>query len=334
MIRAVVSKMSCERDRKKAYAVDLRHRIIWQRYGMSLLAREISTNLCISVGTVYNICRLYTKTGAVDSFKPNRTATRVLSPSDELVLIGLILAHPTLYLIEMRTKLFNIIRKTVSSSTICRILHRHGITRKKVQQIALQRSYILRGDFMAEMSLFSVHQLVWIDETGCDKRNFVRKMGYALRGERPVSTIIMNRGKRISAIAAMCSDGVIALELGEGTNNGEKFYEFVRGQLIPEMSQFDGCASKSVVIMDNSSIHHVREVHEILNAAGILCIFLPPYSPDLNPLEELFSYVKYYFKCHEDILQAVTDPKPIIKAAFQSVTKQDCLGWISHSGYM
>ena len=57
-------------------------------------------------------------------------------------------------------------------------------------------------------------------------------------------------------------------------------------------------------------------------------------SPDLNPLEELFSYVKYYFKCHEDILQAVTDPKPIIKAAFQSVTKQDCLGWISHSAYM
>ena len=89
---------------------------------------------------------------------------------------------------------------------------------------------------MAEMSLFSVHQLVWIDETGCDKRNFVRKMGYALRGERPVSTIIMNRGKRISALAAMCSDGVIALELGEGTNNGEKFYEFVPGQLIPEMS--------------------------------------------------------------------------------------------------
>ena len=69
-------------------------------------------------------------------------------------------------------------------------------------------------------------------------------MGYPLRGERPVSTIIINRGKRISAIAAMCSDGAIALELGEGTNNGEKFHEFVRGQLIPEMSQFDGCASK------------------------------------------------------------------------------------------
>ena len=292
---------------------------------MSLPATKISTNLCISVGTVYNICRLYTKTGAVDSFKPIRTATRVLSPSDELVRIGLILAHPTLYLIEMRTKLFNIIRKTVRSSTICRMLQIWNNT-EKVQQIALQRSFIMRGDFMAEMSLFSVHQLVWIDETGCDKRNFVRKMGYALRGERPVSTIIMNRGKRISALAAMCSDGVIALELGEGTNNGEKFYEFVPGQLIPEMSQFDGCASKSVVIMDNSIIHHVREVHEILNAAGILCIFLPPYSPDLNPLKDLFSYVKYYFKCHEDILQAVTDPKPIIKAALSVSNKTKLLG--------
>ena len=88
-------------------------------------------------------------------------------------------------------------------------------------------------------------------------------MGYALRGERPVSTIIMNRGKRISAIAAMCSNGVIPLELGEGRNNGEKFYVFVRGQLIPDMSQFDGCASKSVVIMDNSSIHHVTSNEKI-----------------------------------------------------------------------
>ena len=57
--------------------------------------------------------------------------------------------------------------------------------------------------------------------------------------------------------------GVIPLELGEGRNNGEKFYVFVRGQLIPDMSQFDGCASKSVVIMDNSSIHHVTSNEKI-----------------------------------------------------------------------
>ena len=67
---------------------------------------------------------------------------------------------------------------------------------------------------------------------------------------------------------------------------------------------------------------------------GIVTMFLPPYSPDLNPVEELFSYVKYYLKEHDELLQAVSNPKPIIEAAFSSVTADDCLGWIQHSGYV
>ena len=97
--------------------------------------------------------------------------------------------------------------------------------------------------------------------------------------------------------------------------------------------QFDGVSKKSVLILDNCAIHHVSPALHILSDAGILVMFLPPYSPDLNPAEELFSYVKYYLKQHDDILQSVSDPKPIIRAAFNSVTKQDCLGWIHHSGY-
>ena len=72
---------------------------------------------------------------------------------------------------------------------------------------------------------------------------------------------------------------------------------------------------------------------QMLQDAGILVIFLPPYSPDLNPAEELFSLVKYYLKEHDEVLQAVNDPKAILTAAFNSITSQDCLGWIHHSGY-
>ena len=126
------------------------------------------------------------------------------------------------------------------------------------------------------------------------------------------------------------SDGVIALELQEGTYNGDKFIEFITGTLIPQMSQFDGSSSRSVLVMDNCAIHHVSTALKIMKDAGVLVIFLPPYSPDLNPAEELFSLVKYYLRQHDDILQAVNDPKPIIRAAFDSVTGQDCLGWIHH----
>lgn len=114
----------------------------------------------------------------------------------------------------------------------------------------------------------------------------------------------------------------------------EKFNKFVTGSLIPEMIPFDGSSSRSVLVMDNCTIHHTAPALETLRNAGILTLFLPPYSPDLNPAEELFSQVKYYLKEHDEILQSVSDPKQIIRAAFNSVQSEDCLGWIHHSGYI
>ena len=85
--------------------------------------------------------------------------------------------------------------------------------------------------------------------------------------------------------------------------------------------------------MDNCSIHHTDKVKKLLNDAGILLIFLPPYSPDLNPIEEAFSAVKYYLKDHDELIQSITDPLPVIHSGFKSITPQMCKRWISHSGY-
>ena len=76
--------------------------------------------------------------------------------------------------------------------------------------MALQRSVAYRGAFMSEAFLFRKEMFVWVDETGCDKRDQVRKYGYALRGERPVFHRFLNRGARLSAIVAMTCEGVIA----------------------------------------------------------------------------------------------------------------------------
>ena len=85
--------------------------------------------------------------------------------------------------------------------------------------------------------------------------------------------------------------------------------------------------------MDNCAIHHVQQVQQEFESAGIMVIFLPPYSPDYNPCEEMFSYIKYYLKDHDEILQSISDPKEIIKSAFESVTASHCNKWITHSGY-
>ena len=82
-------------------------------------------------------------------------------------------------------------------------------------------------------------------------------------------------------------------------------------------------------------IHHVEPVKELLQDAGILLIFLPPYSPDYNPTEETFISIKYYLKVHDEILQTLQAPDvmTIVKAAFDNVTAQDCNSWITDCGY-
>ena len=71
----------------------------------------------------------------------------------------------------------------------------------------------------------------------------------------------------------------------------------------------------------------------LFREAGIVVIFLPPYSPDLNPIEFAFSYVKSYLRGHDEVLQAISDPSSIIKAALESITQQHCEGWIKNAGY-
>ena len=113
---------------------------------------------------------------------------------------------------------------------------------------------------------------MWIDETGSNMKDMLRKYGYGLRGERAVCPRLFIQG-------------IVANELTNDSVNGEKFFDFVRGSLILEMLSFDGYSPKSIAVMDNCSIHHVQEVEEQFNSAGILLIYLPSYSPDFNPIE-------------------------------------------------
>ena len=96
----------------------------------------------------------------------------------------------------------------------------------------------------------------------------------------------------------------MATELITGTVNGDCFYDFLRGTLIPLMLPFNGINSHSVLIMDNCAVHHASKVRQLVQSAGIVSLFLPPYSPDLNPIEEAFSNVKKYLRKHDELLQA------------------------------
>jgi len=302
---------------------------------MELPFKKIAMNLNIAASTAYLHYKRFETTGEVRSTpQPQKESTRKLTTRDELFIIGLFLANPTVYLHEVCHQVEETFGKSVSPSTVCRLLARYGMTRKKVQQVATQRSIYYRSAFLAEMTCYSSHQLVWVDETGCDHRDHIRKYGYALRGQTPIYPRHLHRGRRFSTIAAMTCDGIIASEVYSDTVDGDTFADFVRGILIPQMQAFDGEAERSIVVMDNCSIHHTEAVTDLFREAGIVVIFLPPYSPDFNPIELVFAHVKSYLRCHDILLQAINDPTPVIKAAFESITPQQCKAWIRNAGYI
>ena len=85
--------------------------------------------------------------------------------------------------------------------------------------------------------------------------------------------------------------------------------------------------------MDNFSVHHTESVISLLHESGIAVTFLPPYSPDMNPTEEAFSYIKSYLKLHEDIMEATGNTIQLIKSAIDNITVNMCNKWITDSGY-
>ena len=109
-----------------------------------------------------------------------------------------------------------------------------------MQLIALQRDEELRAIFTMEVSLYPSHLLVFIDETGCDRRDGLRRFGYGLRGKPVKCQKLLVRGEHISVIAAMTVEGVLDLKIVRGTVTGDTFIDFIQRQLLPHLMTFVG----------------------------------------------------------------------------------------------
>ena len=159
--------MSAESGRTAPYGNDLRWRVVWQRIALDLPFRNIAKNLCIAVGTAHNIFERFQATGEVDP-KPatKRDTLRKLDCHQRLYVVGLVITSPDLRLREIVDNVHEITGVSVDISTICRLLAQHGLTRKKLQHVALQRTMELRSFFMASVYTFPTEMFVWIDESG------------------------------------------------------------------------------------------------------------------------------------------------------------------------
>jgi transposase len=199
---------------------------------------------------------------------------------------------PTIYQDELATFIFDCFDTKVSQSTISRALKRINITRKKLQVEAAQRNQVLRLNYQLNMSLVRAGQYVFVDESGSDERTGDRSHGYAKRGVPARVARWLRSRTRISVLPAYTVEGYIDFITFEGTCNAAIFEEFILGNVLPLMNRWP--QDRSVLVMDNHSIHHARidSIKEACLLKGVKLVFLPPYSPDYNPIEESFNDLK------------------------------------------
>ncbi|CZT13846.1 uncharacterized protein RAG0_17338 [Rhynchosporium agropyri] len=123
----------------------------------------------------------------------------------------------------------------------------------------------------------------------------LRRSGWDPLGVAPVHVSKFHRGQRYQILPAYSQSGILLARVFKGSTDGDDFKDFLE-QLLPHCGKWP--EPKSVLIMDNASFHRSERVEQMCNDAGVKLVYLPPYSPDLNPIEEFFAELKVFIKKH------------------------------------
>jgi len=181
-----------------------------------------------------------------------------------------------------------------------------------------------RAQWKRYQSRLDPTRLVFIDETWA-KTNMTRTHGRSRRGERLVAKIPHGRWHTLTFLAALRSDRIDAPCVIDGPINGESFRAYVEQMLIPTLKPGD------IVIIDNLGSHKGKSVRRAIRAAGAKLFFLPPYSPDLNPIEQVFAKLKTLLRKAAERTIETTWRR--IGALLEAFTPQECANYFANSGY-
>ena len=167
-------------------------------------------------------------------------------------------------------------------------------------------------------------RLIFLDETSV-KTNMTRTHGRALLGERLVAAVPHGHRKTSSFIGCLSEEGMIAPYVLDGAVNAELFVAYIEQVLVPTLR------SNDIVIMDNLPVHKVPAVRRAIEAAGAQLLFLPPYSPDLNPIEMVFAKMKA--KLRHEAHRSVDALWRALGRIANAITPPECVNYIRHCGY-
>jgi transposase len=181
-----------------------------------------------------------------------------------------------------------------------------------------------RARWHEQLAVEPATRLVFVDESGANTK-MTRLRGRALGGRRLVARIPHGHYQTSTLISGIRLDGPCAPRLFEGPMNGEMFLAWIAQGLAPTLQKGD------LVIMDNLATHKIRGIVEAIEAAGARLLYLPPYSPDFNPIENMWSKIKQTLRSHAP--RTESELLLATKAAFQTISVSDCRGFFFNAQY-
>lgn len=175
------------------------------------------------------------------------------------------------------------------------------------------------------MKTIDAKDQVFLDETGVNIA-MARHYARAPQGERAYAAKPVNKGKNITVLGALSLGGIQAAMTVEGSTDTEVFLTYVQRVLVPTLRP------GQVVIMDNLSAHKNDRIQTAIESVGAKLEYLPPYSPDLSPIEECWSKFKASLRATAARTREALDAA--ITHAFTLITPHDARGWFAHCGYL
>lgn len=307
-----------------AYSVDLRQKVVEAYKQKEGSMRVLATRFKVSFSFVYGLLKRYSETGSVAPKPHGGGQVSKIDKTGEKFLKELIKEHPSLTLEELSLEYSNKFQ-SVGSSTIERTLKKLKITRKKKSLFDPRKNTPTNQEkrriYERNIVIFDPKDLLFIDETGIS-RNITSSYARSTLGQRAKCENSLTRGTRISTIGALGIDGLSATFCYEGTLNAPLFEFWVEDFLLPILTP------SSVIILDNASSHKNEEVIDIIKETGACILFLPPYSPELNPIENIWSKVKNFIK--KQIITSTEQLYEMIAQALNTITPSDALNSVIH----
>lgn len=181
-----------------------------------------------------------------------------------------------------------------------------------------------RAAFLEKLGTIAPEKLIFLDESGVTTQ-MTRAWGRAPKGERIAEATPQGHWQVLTTLGAMSLRGITAVMTIEAATDGEVFAAYVEQVLCPQLQSGD------VVIMDNLSAHKVWGIRDRIEAQGAELLYLPPYSPDLNPIEKAWFKLKQSLRgakarTAEALDQAITE-------ALKTITAENAAAWFRHCGY-